>query len=149
MKLTHHSRRILHITTWSRLDIANVTREVSRHGQRSTIRYHRALKHLITNLWHTAKGGLLLKPTRTWTGKEKSFLSQISGKSDSDYTTCKDTRRSVSGYVVYLENAPITVKSVMQKIIALSVREAGLIDLVQCIQEIIRQKSSGINGLRD
>ena len=132
--------RILHMAAWSRPDITNATREVSRHGQHATIRHHRALDHLITYLWHTAKRGWLLQPTRTWTGSDQSFQFHISGKSDSDYATCKDTRKSVSGYVVYLEDAPITVKSVMQKIIALSVTEAELIALVQCIQEMIFAK---------
>ena len=42
--------RILHMAAWSRPDIANARREVSRHGQKSTIRHHRALQHLITYL---------------------------------------------------------------------------------------------------
>ena len=47
-----------------------------------------------------------------------------------------DTRKSVTGFVVYLERAPIAIKSVMQKIIALSVTEVELIALVQCVQEM-------------
>ena len=47
-----------------------------------------------------------------------------------------DTRKSVTGYVVYLEMAPVAIKSVIQRIIALSVTEAELIALVQCIQEM-------------
>ena len=46
----------------------------------------------------------------------------------------------MSGVVVYLEKAPIAVKSVMQKIIALSVTEAELIALVLCIQEMMFAK---------
>ena len=47
-----------------------------------------------------------------------------------------DKRKSVTGYVVYLEEAPVAIKSVMQRIIALSVTEAELIALVQCTQEM-------------
>ena len=70
----------------------------------------------------------------------KFFQFRIKGKSDSNYATCKDTRKSVTGYVVYFEGAPIAIKSVMQKVIALSATEAELIALIQCIQEIFYAK---------
>ena len=68
--------------------------------------------------------------------KIKKFKFKLGGKSDSNYATCTDTRKSVTSYVVYLEEAPVAIKSVMQKIIALSVTEAELIALVQCVQEM-------------
>jgi len=77
-----------------------------------------------------------LKPNRKWNGR-KGFLFRIRGKSDSDYATCPITRKSVSGYAVFLEGAPITVKSLMQRIIALSVTEAETISGVACVQEML------------
>ena len=47
------------------------------------------------------------------------------------------TRRSITGYIVWLEDAIITVKSGMQKIVAISVTEAEVIALVQCVQELM------------
>ena len=47
-----------------------------------------------------------------------------------------DSRKSVTGFVVYLEDAPVALRSVMQKIIALSVTEAELIASVQCVQKM-------------
>ena len=38
----------------------------------------------------------------------------IRGKSDSDYAACIETRKSVTGYVVYWEGIPVVVRSVMQ-----------------------------------
>ena len=64
----------------------------------------------------------------------------MTGVSDASYATCKDTRKSVTEYIVYLEGAPIAIKSGMQKIIALSSSEAELIALVQCLQEIMFMK---------
>jgi hypothetical protein len=43
----------------------------------------------------------------------------------------------VTGFVVWLEDALISVKSGMQKIVALSVTEAEVIALVQCVQELL------------
>ena len=126
--------RILHMAAWSRPDIANTTREVSRHEQKSTVRHHRAY------MSHTANREWKLKPSRAWNGLRNGILFRLGGKSDSNYATCKDTRRSLSGYAMYLEEAPIVVKSIMQKIIALSVTEAELIALFQCIQEMMFAK---------
>ena len=128
--------RLLHMTAWSRPDLSNATREVSRYGHRCTKTHLKALIQLVNYAWQTPKRGWYLKPTRAWDGIDKSFKFRISGKSDSSYATCVDTRKSVTGYVVYLEGAPVAIKSVMQRIIALSVTEAELIALVQCTQEM-------------
>ena len=74
---------------------------------------------------------------RIWDGKDKSFKFRVSGKSDSDYAKCPVTRRSVSGYSAFLEEAPVTVKSTMQKIVALSVTEAEMVAAVQFVQDIL------------
>ena len=47
------------------------------------------------------------------------------------------SRRSVSGYSRFLEGAPVTVKSAMQKVVALSVTEAETIAGVQCAQDMM------------
>ena len=79
-------------------------------------------------------------PTRRWNKKDKSFRFRIKGKPDSDYATCQDTRRSVTGYTIWFEDALIAVRSVMQKNVALSSAEAELIALVLCIQEMMYVK---------
>ena len=43
--------------------------------------------------------------------KDRSFKFVIRGRSDSNYATDKDTRRSVTGTVVYLNKAPIVFGS--------------------------------------
>ena len=47
------------------------------------------------------------------------------------------SRCSVSGYSRFLEGAPVTVKSAMQKVVALSVAEAETIAGVQCAQDMM------------
>ena len=95
------------------------------------------LKKVMKYCVETKDIGWFLKPSRSWDGKDKSFKFVINGKSDSDYACCPTTRRSVSGTCVFLEGAPISVKSSMQKIVALSVTEAETIAAVQCAQEMI------------
>ena len=78
----------------------------------------------------------MLKPFGVWNG-DKNYEFVISGKSDSDYAKCPVTRRSVSGFLTYLMGALITAKSVMQKVVALSVTEAELMAGVQCVQDML------------
>ena len=60
----------------------------------------------------TLSRGLVLKPTGNWDGKDKSFRFKIRGRLDSNYATDLDSRRSVTGTVVYLNDAPIEFSSV-------------------------------------
>ena len=129
--------KLLNLIRWSRPEIQNATRELTRHFQGCVEGHikamHRAMQYAVT----TPERGLKLKPNRTWDGKDKSFKFIIGGRSDSNFATCPDTRRSVSGWRVMLENCPITMKSAMQKIVALSVTEAELFAAVQCAQDML------------
>ena len=80
--------------------------------------------------------GLVLNPTRKWDGnKEHEFV--ISGRSDSDYAKDTQTRKSISGYRVLLEGAPVMFKSSTQKSVALSVCEAEQTAGVLCAQDML------------
>ena len=70
-------------------------------------------------------------------GKDKSFKFRVSGKSYLDYAKCPVTRRSVSGYSAFLEEAPVTVKSAMQKIVDISLKESEIVAAVQCVQDML------------
>ena len=71
----------------------------------------RVMKYCIS----TKELGWTLKPTRKWDGKEKNFEFIIKDENDSNYVTLVETRKSITGYCVYLKEAPISVKSRMQK----------------------------------
>jgi hypothetical protein len=71
----------------------------------------------------TSDRGLVLNPTQKWNGsKDHEFI--ISGQSDSNYAKDLQMRKSISGYRVLLEGAPVMFKSSMQKSVTLSVCEA-------------------------
>ena len=80
---------------------------------------------------------LVLNPTSQWDGKDKSYKFQISGKSDSEMAKDQDTRKSVGGHVVYLNCAPVTLTSRSQRIVAISVTEAELIQGCECAQDML------------
>ena len=81
--------------------------------------------------------GWKLIPRREWDGKDKTYGFVIRGISDSDYAASKDSRRIASGWSVYLEGAPISVKRSMQKTVALSITEAEIMAAVSCAQNML------------
>ena len=68
--------------------------------------------------------GCKLKHRSKWDGKDKSFGSDIKGRSDSKYEGCKARRGSVSGWGVHLGGAMDSEKRSMLKKLSLSVTEA-------------------------
>ncbi len=87
----------------------------------------------------TKDAGLMLNPTRKWDG-EKKFCFRIRGVSNSNYAKDTQTRCSISGYVVYLEDAPVMHQSATQKTVALSVCKAEMNLAVLCAQDMIYEK---------
>jgi hypothetical protein len=98
-----------------------------------------AMQGCMRYLTGTKDAGLMLNPTRKWDG-EKEFCFRIRGVSDSDYAKDTQTRCSISGYVVYLEDAPVMHKSATQKTVALSVCKAEISSAVICAQDMIYAK---------
>jgi hypothetical protein len=81
-----------------------------------------------------------LNPTRKWDGsKDQEFI--IRGQSDSDYAKDMQIRKSTSGYIVNLEEAPVIMKSSTQKSFALSVCDAEKTSGVLCAQDMLYTKN--------
>eukprot|EP00957_Ditylum_brightwellii_P210583 15365141-Ditylum_brightwellii.AAC.1 len=93
-------------------------RELTRQESAPNKVHVKAMHYAIEYCRATPNRGWKLKPNRIWDGKDKPF-------------------QKVSGYTAFLDGAPITIKSVMQKIVVLSVTEAETIAGVQCVQDIM------------
>ena len=132
--------KFLHLVNYSRPDIANAVREASRRVKASTKKHRAYVDKVIAYLVSTPKRGWFLKPAQTWDPTDNTFEFEIRSRPDSTYGSDLETRRSVSGYTVYLEEAPIVIKSLMQRIITLSSTEAELLALVQAVQEMMSAK---------
>lgn len=89
----------------------------------------RAMKRVMTYCVSTPNRGWRISPERKIRVGDNVKL-RIKGDSDASYATCKSTRRSVTGFVVFVEGAVVAVKSGMQRIVALSTAEAELIAMI-------------------
>ena len=129
--------KMLHLMKWSRPEVMNSVRELSRFMTAgASLAHKKAMETAMRYIVGTPDRGLLLKPEGVWDGT-KNFEFEILGRSDSDHAKCPDTRKSVSGYTVFLCGAPYKFRSVMQNIVALSVTEAEEIAATECVQDML------------
>ena len=127
----------MHMMQYSRPDTYNTERDLARHMTSVTQVHYDTMLSIIKYVNDTSDRGFVLNPMRKWDGnKEHEFI--ISGCSDSDYAKDTQTRKSISGYRVRLEGAPVMFKSSTQKSVALSVCEAEQTAEVLCAQNMLR-----------
>ena len=120
----------------------NAVRDLSRRVKGATLDHVHAMHRVINYCVTTKDKGWVLHPNRTWDGKDKLFAFMLDGKSDSDYAVCQETRRSVTGYIGYLEGSLVVARSVMQKRSALSTICTGQL----CARYDLCEATSGIHG---
>jgi hypothetical protein len=131
--------KLLHLSKWSRPDIANAVRELSRCCGVAKKAHFKALFRVMKYCYDTKEKGWIIKPNRRWDGK-KGLKFEVKGWSDSNYAACVETRKSVSGYVVELEGVNVVIKCAGQSIVTLSVTEAELFAAVLCAQDMLYVK---------
>ena len=128
--------KLLHMMRWTRPEIMNAVRELSRFAGRALQSHVVAMYRVMKYCRSTPERGLLLNPLVKWDGSLKMLL-EIKGHSDSDWAKGPDTRRSVSGWSTFLFDSPISMKSKMMPIVALSVTEAELFAATCCTQAML------------
>jgi hypothetical protein len=128
--------KLLHMMRWSRPETLNAVRELSKHMKMASEAHLKAMYRLMKYCVETPERGLFLRPTREWDGNPE-FEFVILGRSDSNYATDTSNRRSTSGYSVFLEGSPISMKSIGQKSVTLSVTEAELSAGTSCAQDML------------
>ena len=81
--------KFLHMARWTRPEILNAVRELSRFMSKATQKHLTAMKRAMHYCVSTPQRGLLLKPDTEWDGNQ-DFEFIVKGRSDSDYA--KDPR---------------------------------------------------------
>jgi hypothetical protein len=122
---------LLHLVKHSRPDIANATRELSKVMDGATEGQWKELRRLLKFVIDTKWRGLQIKPRLN-----DDEVWRIQAFSDSDYCADKETRRSVTGFIVYLLGVPISWKSKGQRGVVLSSTEAEYVAVSETVREI-------------
>ena len=105
----------LNYLTHTRPDLSYTVQLLSQYMHQPRVPHMDALSHTIRYINATAGQGILLKAT------DKLTLQAFS---DSDWASCPDSRRSVTGYVMLLGNSPVSWKSKKQSTVSRSSSEA-------------------------
>ena len=109
----------LYLSRYTRPDICNATRELSKGMTKANKAHYKQLLRLIKYILGTKN--LVLK------AELRHGVWTMVGKSDSDYAGDNDTRKSVTGYIIILNGLIICWRSKGQNIITLSSTEAEYI----------------------
>jgi len=110
----------LYLVKYSRPDIANAVRELTKCMDGATMAAYKEMLRLIKFVLSTKTWGLKIMP-KSPDGTVKWNLVSFS---DSDWSGNKDNRRSINSFIIFLCGVPIVWQSKQQNTIALSSGEA-------------------------
>jgi hypothetical protein len=124
---------LLYLVKYSRPDIANGVRELSKVMDGATMAHVKSLFRLVKFIMSTKDKCLEMKFDQLQSGKKW----KIKAFCDSDYAGDRDTRMSVTGFIIFVAGAPISWRSRGQKSVSLSSSEAEYIALSEVCGEIL------------
>jgi hypothetical protein len=110
---------LLNLVKHSRSDISNAVCELAKGMAGGTPAAFKELQRVLKFVLQTRSYGLYVEPEGDPMKKWEMLIY-----TDSDWAGDKDSRKSVTGYILYLMNVPILWKSRLQKTVALSSTEA-------------------------
>ena len=119
----------LYLSRFSRPDICNATRELSKGMIKANEAHYKQLLRLIKYIIDTKQ--LMLKIEL----KEGDW--NMTGFCDSDFAGDNDTRKSISGYIIYLNGMIVSYRSKGQNIVTLSSTEAEYVAATDMIIDIL------------
>ncbi|KAH9096785.1 hypothetical protein LEN26_017339 [Aphanomyces euteiches] len=125
---------LLYLTTTTRPDIAFTVTLLSRHLNNPAEEHQHIAKRVLRYLRGSKDFGICYS-------KQDSTEFTIELYVDADYANDAITRRSTSGYLLYLNGCLISWKSKLQNIVALSTSEAEYISMSYGLQEALWLKS--------
>jgi hypothetical protein len=128
--------KLLHLAKWSRPEIKNAVRELTRGMTQATEESFKSMQRVMKYCVDTPNRGLLLAPTGEWSGKDTDLLI-VKGMSDTTYASDPDTRHSVMGRSTFVNDAPVIMKSNMRRYTDLSVTESELGGATETAQDML------------
>ena len=121
--------KLLYLTK-TRPELCNPLRELSKHLGKPTMSHVEAVIYCMNYVWNTRFKAYKIHPLI-------AALWILEAMCDSDYSGDKDSRLSISGYVIWLMKVAIAWKSKAQKSVTLSSTEAEYVAITECVQEVL------------
>ena len=126
----------------------HLTCNCARHMTIAGMTHYDSVVHIMKYCMATPEIGLVLKPYCELDGTITDYKFEVTVKTDSDDAKCQDTRRSVTGSVVYLNGVPEILRCSTQKMVSLSTTEAELNAAVMRAKCIVLKKILKSLGLK-
>ena len=123
---------LLYLVKHSRPDIANAVRECTKVLDGANENAYREMLRIIKYVLDTRNLGLKIQPTFRY-----NEPWELVCYSDSDYASDADTRRSISGFVLYVCQVPVSWRSKGQRSVTLSSSEAEWVALSETVKEVM------------
>ena len=111
------------IAGFTRPDISHATSVLGQFSANPGKSHMDAIKHLCHYLLHTSTRCIHYRSTRTVAD------GLLEGFVDADWATCRDSRRSRSGFIATLQSGPVAWRSSRQLSVAMSTMESELLSL--------------------
>jgi len=127
---------LLYFVKHSRPDLSNPVRELSKVMNGATSGHLKSLYRVIKFVLDSQHISLTMQPSSSC--EQQKW--ELTAFSDSDYGRDRDTRRSISGYVIFLARAPISCRSKAQHSATLLSTEAEYVALSEVATEILFAK---------
>ena len=121
---------LMYAMVCTRPDISHAVGTVSWYMHNLGKEHWKAVKWILRYIQKTLDVGLIFK-------KDNMVGQHVVGYCDSDYAGDLDKHRSTTGYVFTLEKAPVSWKSTLQSIVALSTTEAEYMAITEAVKEVI------------
>ena len=130
---------LLYLLKFSRPDLSNPIREVAKVMDGATQGHLKTLYRLIKFTLETRNKALKMEPC-DWEFTDGEIIWMLQAYSDSDWAKDTETRRSVTGYIVYLNGCAVLWKSKLQRNVTLSSSESEYCAGSETVQGILYVK---------
>jgi hypothetical protein len=122
---------LLYLTKYSRPDISNIVRELSKCMDSASWGSYQELLRVIKFVNDTKSFGLMVEPRL-----DDDLEWNLKIFCDSDWAGDSETRISVTGFVIYLLDVPVCWRSKSQKGVTLLSTEAEYVAISEAVKEV-------------